>query len=273
MKKKAFLGKFRYNKIAILGCGWLGQLVGKELVDNEFQVFGSYRNDVSKTKLEGLKITPIHLDLGDISQLSIKLLDNIELVLIMFPPNSNSSYENLLVNLALKFNKNTRFIFTSSIGVYPKSPGIFDEESEVLSENTSRLVITENNLRKHLRNRLTILRLGGLIGPGRHPIYHIQGRVFKDQGTAPINLIHSGDVTAVILEIIKYDVFGGLYNIVFPDHSPKKEYYSLAAEKLQLTPPQFGDIASIHRTVQGNRFEAETSFNYTFPVSYFTDFE
>lgn len=261
------------KKIVILGCGWLGKLTGEALIKDGFQVFGSYRSENSKRDIEKLKIEPIHLDLQDISQYSMKFIGDVDYALIMFPPKSSPRYSENLVQLASYFSAKTKFVFTSSIGVYPKLSGTFNEDSEVLSEKLSPLVSAENKLRKYLKNRITILRLGGLFGPNRHPIKYIQGKEFEDDGTTPINLIHSSDVTKAIRKIIESDSFGRIYNLVFPDHSQKKEYYSQAAEKLKLSPPKFGSTPSIDRKINGNRIEAETSFRYTFPVSYFTDFE
>lgn len=255
------------KNVLILGCGWLGKLVGTDLIQHGYHVFGTYRNDASKTQLLQLQIDPIYLDLSSISHFSINSTGNIDVVLIMFPPRSSSNYDTILMELVRKFDDKTTFLFTSSIGVYPKSHGIFNENSQLIQEDESILVGAEINLRRLLKNRLTTLRLGGLIGPDRHPIFNLQGKVLEEDGFTPINLIHACDVSEAIKVLVEAKSCGKIYNLVYPDHQLKNNYYSSIAKKLSLPPPMFGSTPSIHREVAGNCIESETLFKYSFPVT------
>ena len=85
----------------------------------------------------------------------------------------------------------SKIIFTSSTSVYPQLDIVFDETYDLNQlPGKNSIIEAENVLRAHFSDRLTILRLGGLIGHDRHPIRFLTGRTIAKSGSDKISLIH-----------------------------------------------------------------------------------
>lgn len=120
-----------------------------------------------------------------------------------------------------------KIIFISSIGVYGSVSGSVVESTrpEPTTQNGIWLCQTEQLLMAKFKNRISIIRAGGLIGGERHPIFSLSRRpeiVIED---APINLIHRDDLIEIIFLISKMKTPPDLVNAVTPYHPTKSEYY------------------------------------------------
>jgi nucleoside-diphosphate-sugar epimerase len=261
-------------KVVILGCGWLGQIVGEAFTKKGISVFGSYRRQEVAEELNKIGIHGFELDYNTSSELTKSVVDQATHVFIFITPSSAKrvSYETLVSELAEQFSSTTKFIFSSSTGVYPKDGGVYDESFSIDPDLPNRLFPAESALRKQLGKRLTILRLAGLIGPRRHPAYSLSGRELLNNGMNPINLIHANDIVLAIERLIDIDYFGHTYNLVNPNHPSKKTYYTMAAEHFGIEPPVFGSEIAENRLIIGNAIEGDTSFRYRHPIDNFDDF-
>lgn len=258
----------------ILGCGWLGQIVGKAFAKKGHDVFGSFRRPEVHEQLKELGITGFKLDFNESPSIPESILENTTLVLVFITPSSSNrvSYESLLQELLQQFPSDVKVIFSSSTGVYPKDPGQYDESFKIDPELPNRLLPAENALRILLGNRLNIIRLAGLIGPKRHPAYSLSGRKLEEDGNAPVNLIHAGDIVAALQWFLENDHFGHTYNLVHPNHPHKCSYYIEAAKYFGIEPPVFGTKKSGIRLIEGNAIERTTSFRYRHALDNFGDF-
>ena len=118
-----------------------------------------------------------------------------------------------------------------------------------------------NNINFHT----TILRFGGLIGEGRHPIHFLAGRKDIENPEAPINLIHQADCIGIIEAIIKRDFFGETFNAVAPFHPSRKEYYSQKAIEFHLPLPEFDETKpSVGKLISGEKVGRLLKYNFTF---------
>ncbi|GAB5417649.1 MAG: SDR family oxidoreductase [Crocinitomicaceae bacterium] len=262
------------NKIVILGCGWLGQIVGETFSKRGAKVYGSYRREEVNKTLLNKGIEGFALDFNEELTLPAKILNEATHVLVFIPPSSakTRSYPELLVKLLEQFPKEVKVVFSSSTGVYPKEAGTYDEQFELDPTIPNRLLPAELALKQLRKKHLTILRLSGLIGPGRHPAYSLSGKEMKDDGSNPVNLIHSLDIVNAIVCLFENDYFGATYNLCTPEHPSKKDYYTEAAKHFQIAPPVFGEKLAVTRLVLGNRIERETSFRYNHVLDNFDDF-
>ncbi len=262
------------NKIVILGCGWLGQIVGEAFSKRGAQVYGSYRREEVKTKLSKKGIEGFELDFNEELSLPSQLVNEATHVLVFITPSSakSRSYPELLVGLLEQFPKEIKVVFSSSSGVYPKYAGTYDEQFELDPTIPNRLLPAELALKQLVQNHLTILRLSGLIGPRRHPAYSLSGKEMKDDGSNPVNLIHAFDIVNAIVWFFENDYFGTTYNLCAPEHPSKKEYYTEAAKHFGIAPPNFGEKIAVKRLVLGNRIECDTSFRYNHALHNFDDF-
>ena len=262
------------QKVVILGCGWLGQIVGEALVKKGSHVFGSFRRSEVAEELEKLGITGFELDFNESLKIPEVVIQGTTHVLIFIPPSSSKriSYDTLLSELMAHFPETVQVILSSSTGIYPKDPGEYDESFNFDPKLPNRLLPAENTLRESLGSRLNILRLAGLIGPKRHPAYNLSGREVLNNGMNPINLIHASDIVGAIEWLLDNDYFGHTYNLVNPNHPAKNAYYSEAAAYFGIEPPEFGTEPAESRLITGNAIEQETSFRYRYAIDNFGDF-
>src|SRR5690606_15302388 len=85
----------------------------------------------------------------------------------------------------------------------------------------------------------TVIRLGGLIGPGRHPGRFFSGKKNVPNGMAPVNLIHLDDCIGLIEAVIEKNIWNGVFNACAPQHPSRQEFYSNAAKSAGLPLPHF----------------------------------
>jgi len=246
----------------IIGCGWLGQPLGTEIVQLGYTVFGGSRNSekinyLSQKGIIGFKIDFDHQDVS--LDLSSEQIQHTSLLIFSIPPSGFSNYGESLLVISKLFPQTTHIIFTSSTGVYKEVNQIVDENSE-LDENHS-VVKAEHLLQSNYKNRLTILRLAGLIGGNRHPVNYFLNKTAIPNGLAPVNLIQLKDVIQAFILHINSKKVNGIYNVCNPEHPTRMKYY----EEIALN--KFGvqlDIISEGngKIVDGSKIENETSFKY-----------
>ena len=108
---------------------------------------------------------------------------------------------------------------------------IITESSNLLGYTLSskQIITVEQRLIKNKNFESCIVRLGGLIGPNRHPIFNLCGEKNLPSPHSPINLIHQIDAVAIILKVIENWKGNQIFNAVTPFHPPRKEYYERMA--------------------------------------------
>jgi nucleoside-diphosphate-sugar epimerase len=118
--------------------------------------------------------------------------------------------------------------------------------------------------------QVTIVRFGGLIGYDRNPARFLSGKKELKDGSVPVNLIHRDDCIAIIIEILKQQKWGRVYNACCDEHPTRKVFYTLASRLISLPEPQFSDQESnygfkiIDSSVMKN--DLQYSFKYKSPL-------
>jgi len=224
-------------KTAILGCGWLGLPLAKQLLKSGYHVNGSTTSVEKESLLIDTGINSFTLDLDDLnSDLSDFL--NVDELIITIPPrleNHNETIKNLITKIESSSIK--RVTYTSSISVYGIATGVITEETKTNPTRNSVQQIrdTEQLLLNNTEFKTNIIRLGGLIGPNRHPAYHLSGKAIKSPNEL-INLIHLEDCISVIERLLNTDTSNEIFNLVNPYHPAKGIYYNRCCEYLKLPP-------------------------------------
>ncbi len=233
-----------------MGCGWLGLPVAAHFVNAGHQVKGT---TTSLEKLERLTkngIQPFHLQLsengieGDI----VGFLDALEILFVNVPPrlrkNPNANYSKKMRHLcrAIEKSKVKNIIFVSSTSVYGEQEGVITEETlpKPITESARQLLESER-LFTNLHHKTTILRFGGLIGPDRHPVYHLSKKKELRNGDELINLIHLEDCIHMIETIIENNYWNEIFNGVYPFHPSKREYYQQEAKIRNIPSPEYSE--------------------------------
>lgn len=235
-------------KIAIIGFGWLGFPLGKSLALKGHEIVGS---TTTKAKIEALRIqglSAVYWDLNtDLPQNLSLFFEKTDVCIINIPPKRNVQnqdfkfYGTQVLKAIEPFQADTKFIFVSSTGIYPDSLNVATETNfdRTKISNENHLAFAEETLHQHLKEKLTIVRMAGLIGEDRQIAKYFAGKTNLPNGNSPVNLIHQKDCIGIITKIIEENFWGELLNACASFHPSKKEYYTFCCEKLNLDKPAF----------------------------------
>ena len=236
--------------VAVLGCGWLGLPLAKELLAQGHRVLGTTTTPEQLAVLEAAGIEPHLVQLGadfsaaDEARLT-SLLTQADVLIINIPPRAAvaGGYPQLLrpVHRAVAAARVQSVLFVSTTGVYPEEPRLMREQDAISTRDAASDVLrTEGHfVPRYGQWQSTVVRLGGLIGPDRAPGRFLAGRRELAQGDAPVNLLHLTDAVGVLSNIVKHNIWGYTLNVCAEDHPARREFYPAAANYLGLTPPTF----------------------------------
>jgi nucleoside-diphosphate-sugar epimerase len=134
-----------------------------------------------------------------------------------------------------------KVILISSTGVYADQNKELTEFDDTRSETPSALILlaAEELFKQQTAFKTTIIRFGGLIGPGRDPGRFFAGKKEIPNGLAPVNMIHQDDCIGLTRALLNKDAFGYTFNACTPHHPPKSDFYTQAATKAGLAKPEF----------------------------------
>ncbi|TSD66259.1 SDR family oxidoreductase [Inquilinus sp. KBS0705] len=232
--------------ISILGCGWYGLALAKSLVVKGNVVKGSTTSTDKLDLLANEGIQPFLIDLSDDSQPNPDFF-KADILVIAIPPKSRSGrgaeYVPKLKKVvnAINISSIRKVILISSTGVYADLNQEVTEETEPQPNTPGGEVLLEAEqlFKQQTSFKTTIMRFGGLIGPGRDPGRFFAGKKDIPNGMAPVNLIHLDDCIGITEAVITNDNFGLLLNACSPQHPTKAEFYTKAAERSGLELPAF----------------------------------
>ncbi len=243
--------------ISLLGCGWLGLPLAKQLMEKGYTVKGTTTTEDKITVLESAGVFPYLLALSedsaliDFVALEAFLADS-SCLIIAIPPKLRGAVKenfvlkikNIIPTIAQSSIKN--ILFVSSTAVY-KDTIHFEEWTTVASlaepdtENGKQLLEVEQLLQKMSSIPTTVVRMGGLIGEDRHPVKFLAGKKGLENPDAPVNLIHQNEAVALLISIIEQGDWGKIINGVAPYHPTRKAYYTEKALAMGLPIPEFNE--------------------------------
>lgn len=260
-------------QVSILGCGWLGLDLGKQLLKKNYTVKGSTTTPGKIPLLQEAGIIPFTITVGEdsITGTITALLQGSECLIIAIPPgllsgggeNFVSKIQNLIP--MIETAGITKVIFISSTSVYGDYNGIVNENTAPAptTESDRQLWETEQLLQSNTKFATTVVRFGGLIGSDRHPVHYLAGKVNLSNAGAPVNLIHKDDCIGIILTIIEKDVWGTTFNAVTPCHPTREEYYTRKAKEKNLPLPLFSrEEASVVKVVAADKIKEVLGYNF-----------
>ncbi|HFZ8992984.1 TPA: SDR family oxidoreductase [Citrobacter freundii] len=265
------------KKVAIVGLGWLGMPLAMTLAARGWQVIGSKttQDGVDAARMSGIESYPLRMEPELVCETDdLDALMNVDALVITLPARRSGSGDDFyhralqeLVDSALAY-KIPRIIFTSSTSVYGNVHGTVKENSprNPVTESGRVLKELEDWLHHLPGTSVDILRLAGLVGPGRHPGRFFAGKSGPD-GQHGVNLVHLEDVVAAIILLLQAPKGGHIYNICAPQHPARNVFYPQMARLLGMTPPHFLDSKEPGngKIIDGNRICHELGFEYQYP--------
>lgn len=265
--------------ISIIGCGWLGLPLAKQLTEKGYVVKGSTTSVEKLSLLKNYGIEPylISIDEENIEGDMANCLDASEIAIINIPPglrkHTEANFVKRIQNLIPYLENSTvsKLVFVSSTSVYrdETSIPIITEESPTHPETESgkQLLEVEALLQKNQVFETTIVRFGGLIGDDRHPANSLSGKRQVQNPEAPVNLIHQQDAINSIIHIIENNVWNDLFNVVTPSHPTRKSYYTEQFKQRYLPLPEFDESeTSKGKIISSDKLLNELTYTFQVPL-------
>ena len=259
------------SRIGIMGGGWLGLAVAEKAMErnHSIKVSTTHKEKSTLLKKKGFDAAVVEVSEFDING-EIDFFNDVKLLIISIPPglrkNPDRNYIAVIKQIINKIELTgiEKVIFTSSTSVYGNQAEIITEESELLgtTEAARQIIAVEKKLLEHKQFESCILRLGGLVGPNRHPIFTLSGKKNIPNPLSPINFIHQQDAVSIILHIIENWQGNQAYNAVTPFHPTRIDYYSEMAKIAALEAPAFEKSGIVRGIVSANKVRKDLNFKF-----------
>ncbi len=259
--------------ITILGCGWLGMPLAESLIAAGYPVKGS---TTSEEKLEPMRergIEPylIRLD-PEINGEDITDFLHSDTLIVNIPPLRRDDILEYHIEQfsslidALGQSPVRSVLFVSSTSVYPALGREVTEEDAVDPESPSgqALLYVEEMLMQESGFQTTVLRFGGLVGHDRNPLKYLARMEEIADADQPMNLIHRDDCIKIIMEIIRLQQWGEVFNACAPLHPQRGEYYARAAEAANVALPPLVPVSEPTPFKLVNSEKLVSALHYTF---------
>lgn len=254
--------------ISILGCGWLGLPLAQRFVQKNWQVLGSTTSESKIDKLKEQGIKPFIVDLQH-AHIPHDFFTT-EYLVICFPPrlkkNGATNFLKQMAALALilKENKSIKVIYTSSTSVYPAKNKLMDETE---ADTSNPLFKAEKLLKESLKERLTVLRLSGLMGYGRIPCKYFSGKKDLNNGNTPVNYVFRDDVIDIIEAVLKADLFNYTFNVTAPLHPSRRDVLENCAERTEFLKPTFKEPEEEipFKIINGDKLKNLLKYTFKYP--------
>lgn len=257
------------KNIGILGLGWLGKPLAIALENEGFEVKGSTTRLAKKTQLqqEGLVAFLLALEASGIIGEAKAFLKDVELLIVNIPPKipqaDTHSYlqkiQRLLTEIDLYEVK--KVVYVSTTGVFADDEGFpeYTEHSKpnAQSPKAKQLIEAEQLFLNSPKFQSAVVRFGGLVGDGRHPVHYLAGKENLGNASAPVNLIHLEDCIQILKSIILQDTYNLIFHGVNPTSLTKAEFYKVSAEKRKLVAPSFSKNKSIGKKISSDFSQSE----------------
>lgn len=218
---------YNAQPLLILGCGYLGTQLAQQAIDAGHPVDVLTRNSRTLAALQQAGVSrAVQAELQ--SECWHAQLDPSHYHAICITVGSSEStpdgyrcsyIEGLQSVLRWANGSTARLLYTSSISVYGPSEGQWIDESTPPAPRDWRgetLLESENLLLQSERHRSTILRLGGIYGPGRDRFLRSGGSPSSRSNTPHyyLNLIHVHDAAEALLRTcLAQGSVSGIYNL------------------------------------------------------------
>ena len=247
------------NRISILGCGWLGNALAVQLIQQGYDVKGSTSSERKMDEIQSQGIESYMIDIGNHD---IDLTDflSADILIIAITSKEIVDYKNLI--LKVEKSQLRKVIFISSTSVYPNANGIITEKSP---HNSSILTEIEGLLTINSHLDTTIVRFGGLFGYDRKPSNFIKpnNKIEKPEGY--INFIHRDDCISIIEKIIAKGIWNTTLNACADSHPKRRDFYEKEYKKDGKPSPVFNEESvNTYKIVSNEKLKDILGFRFKY---------
>lgn len=258
------------TSISIVGCGWFGLPLAKQLIAEGYRIKGSKRTELAAEQLSEHGIEGYKLALPSDTPIPESLF-NSDILILNLPPGLRRGSSTFLSQLdqifaTVKAHTYQQVIFISSSGVYSDQGENINEQATIgTSTKAKTLYEAEQLVTANIQaSKTTIFRFAGLVGGSRHPGRFLAGKKDLTGGNQVVNLVHLQDIIAVTALAIKHPDSAGIFNVCSPVHIPRELFYAQAANSLKLTAPTFTTETKPQRIINGQYVCERLGFHYQY---------
>lgn len=247
------------QKISILGCGWLGLPLAKELCSAGFEINGS---TTSISKIENIRnsgIKPFLVNLNELSR-EIDTFLNTDVLIVNIPSKNIKGFQDLIV--CIEKSTIQKVLFVSSTSVYPFTNNVVTEETQL---KDSPLVQIEQLFKSNGNFESTILRFGGLFGEDRHPGNFIKKDRLIENPEGFVNLIHRNDCIKIVKQIISKNIWNETFNACSDVHPKRREFYNRQTQLLSKPSPVFNESKkSQYKIISSDKLKSKLDYTFEY---------
>ena len=232
--------------VAILGCGYVGTELGRQLAERGEDVVGVRRSSEGVAAIEDRGFEGVRADLADAASLA-SVPDADALVFAASPDDRGAEAARrlhldglgtVLDAFGSRERPPDRLVYASSTGVYGDHGGDWvDEETEIdpPTEKTRVLARAEERVLSESPIEGAVARLAGLYGPDRYRLdRYLEGPVTEGY----LNMVHRDDAAGAIRHLLAEDHARGERVVVVDDEPVEKwAFADWLAERCGVDPP------------------------------------
>ncbi len=179
-------------------------------------------------------------------------------------------FEQLVRGLGRAGARPARLLFVSSTGVFSQADGAWIDESSPAVPASAALAALLEGERRAQGEGATVLRFGGIYGPGRAGLVE---RVRAGAARLPptptyTNRIHRDDCAGVLLHLMTLPAPERLYLGVDRAPADQREVLSWIADQLGCAVPAVGEAADPHRAPGSKRCSSDRLLGSGYTFSY-----
>jgi nucleoside-diphosphate-sugar epimerase len=271
----------------IIGCGYVGLPLGRELVRQGHEVYGMRRS--AGNELQAVGIHPV---IGDITRPESLTTLGIDFDWMINTVSSSKGgvddyravylegTRNVLA--ALSNRPPAKYVFTSSTSVYGQEDGsiVTEESATEPASPTSRVLLEAEDLLKQAHARMgfpsIIVRPSGTYGPGRGYLFrqYLKGEAqIVGKGDRYINMVHVDDVFGGIIALLQHARPGGIYNLSDDEPVTQVRFFEWLAKELGRPMPPFVKEADApqrkrgltNKRVSNAKLKTQTGYQFQHP--------
>jgi len=232
------------RSLLILGCGYVGERLGKACIESGIQVFGTTRSKKRAEELMSVGIEPV---LAKPESIPSEILNDVQAILDSIPLTRNAygmhaTQPSWLPGLAPKLTSVQWAGYLSTTGVYGDAHGAWVDESWPCKPSSARGSERLKAEAAWLESGLPaeVFRIAGIYGPGRNIIPKLRAGGYtavRWQTPHYAARIHVDDIVTAIMAAMVKSRPGRIANLADDEPLPHDEYVTELARMVDAPAP------------------------------------
>jgi nucleoside-diphosphate-sugar epimerase len=246
-------------KLFVFGFGYTALRVVEQSAGRFATISGTVRRPDKQDEMRRRGFDAFLIDAPDQAPIEACIRDA-DVLLMSAPPGRAGDPALSSYRRAIAESRARRVIYLSTIGIYGDHDGAWIDEDTPPAPRIERAkarAAAEAQWLATVGERLSILRLAGLYGPGRNALIRLRNgtarRIVKPGQV--FNRIHVDDAARAVVAAIAHPN-GGLWNVCDDEPAPPQDVIAFAAQLVGIAAPPDEDFATAEQTPMARSFYA-----------------